>query len=112
MVEFNILTYNTRGLRDKRKRIKIFNFLKSKQRCGILMMQESHSVESDHEQWQNELEGYKLYLNSGTSMARGTLFGISKNFDLQNIKYYDDGDGRLQILSGVHDDQKFLFINI
>ena len=76
------------------------------------MMQESHSVESDHEQWQNELEGYKLYLNSGTSMARGTLFGISKNFDLQNIKYYDDGDGRLQILSGVHDDQKFLFINI
>ena len=76
------------------------------------MMQESHSVESDRECWQNELNGYKIYLNSGTSLARGTLIGFSKNFDLKDIKYFDDKDGRLQILSGSHDDQKYIFVNI
>ena len=76
------------------------------------MMQESHSVESDRECWQNELNGYKIYLNSGTSLARGTLIGFSKNFDLEDIKYFDDKDGRLQILSGSHDDQKYIFVNI
>ena len=76
------------------------------------MLQESHSVESDRECWQNELSNYKIYLNSGTSLARGTLIGFSKNFDLNDIKYFDDKDGRLQILSGIHDDQKYIFVNI
>ena len=109
--KFSVITYNTRGLRDKHKRIKIFNFLKSKQHCGVIMIQESHSIDSDLEAWKNEL-GYKVYLNSGTSLARGTLLGFSKNFELENIKYYDDKNGRLQILSGLHDEQKYIFVNM
>ena len=76
------------------------------------MLQESHSVESDRECWQNELSSYKIYLNSGTSLGRGALIGFSKNFDLNDIKYFDDKDGRLQILSGIHDDQKYIFVKI
>ena len=76
------------------------------------MIQESHSVESDHECWKNELSSYKIYLNSGTSVARDTLISFSGNFDLKDIKYFDDKDGRLQILSGIHDDQKYIFVNI
>ena len=111
VTKFSVITYNTRGLRDKHKRIKIFNFLKSKQHCGVIMIQESHSVNSDLESWKNEL-GYNVYLNSGTSLARGTLIGFSKNFEFENIKYYDDKIGRLQILSGLHDEQKYIFVNI
>ena len=62
-MNFSLISYNTRGLRDTNKRIKIFDFLKSKQKQGIIMLQETHSVAEDLERWQNEL-GYKTFLNS------------------------------------------------
>ena len=46
------------------------------------------------------------------SNARGTLIGVSKNFELKNIKYKDDRNGRLQILACEHENEKLMFINI
>ena len=68
-------------------------------------------MKSDLINWSNEL-GFKLFLNSGESNARGTLIGISKNFQFDDIKYYDDKDGRLQILTGNHNDKKIMAINV
>ena len=68
-------------------------------------------MKSDLINWSNEL-GFKLFLNSGESNARGTLIGISKNFQFDDIKYYDDKDGRLQILTGKHNDKKIMAINV
>ena len=66
MQNFNCISYNTKGLRQENKRVKIFNFLKEKVADGIIMLQETHSIDSDLENWSNELN-YYIFLNSGTS---------------------------------------------
>ena len=110
-LNFDCISYNTRGLRTKEKRVKIFEHLKESVRKGVIFMQETHSTPSDKVVWSNEL-GYDIFLNSGSSQARGALIAVSKNFELKNIKYKDDGDGRLQILACEHEEVKLMFINI
>ena len=43
MPEFNIISYNVKGLRDKIKRATVLNFLKDKIKEGIVCLQETHS---------------------------------------------------------------------
>ena len=42
MGDFNILSYNVKGLRNKEKRINIFNFCKDKGKNRIVLLQETH----------------------------------------------------------------------
>ena len=110
-IDFACISYNVKGLRRTNKRIKIFNYLKEKLKKGVLLLQETHSTNDDLEAWSNEM-GYKILLNNGTSNSRGTLIGISKNFEYKILHYYDDKQGRLQLLALEHNDQKFLIVNI
>ena len=75
------------------------------------MLQETHSVAEDLERWQNELE-YKTFLNSGKSNARGCLISFSNKLDFEILKYYDDGNGRLQVVSCKIENVLFLLVNI
>ena len=46
-VKFAGLTYNVKGLRQKVKRIKVFNYVKGKLKSGFIFMQETHSIQND-----------------------------------------------------------------
>ena len=111
MAEFNLLTNNIKGLRDEHKRNKIFAYFKSLVKSGIIMFQETHSIEEDLETWTNEL-GMKTFLNHGTSASRGTLMAVTKDLHDNIGQYSDDKNGRLQFLTLLINDEKFLFINI
>jgi len=111
MDDFAVVTYNVKGLRQKSKRVKIFNFLKTKVPCGIMMLQETHCVDSDLEEWSNELN-CNVFLNSGTSNSRGTLIAFTKNLNARIIHKYKDENGRLQLISFDINNKKFLVINI
>ena len=111
MANFAILTNNTKGLRDELKRNKIFSHYKSLVKSGIIMFQETHSIEEDLETWTNEL-GMKTFLNHGSSASRGTLMAVTKDLQDNIGKYFDDKNGRLQFLTLNINDEKFLFINI
>ena len=111
MSDFSIISNNVRGLRNKKKRVKIFNYLKDRLKKGLILLQETHSTRDDLEKWSNELE-CKLLLNSHTSMSRGTLIAISKNLDYEIIDSFCDEQGRLQILQIKIDDDKYVICNI
>ena len=52
MADFDLITYNVRGLRDLKKRRKLFNYLKkhsSKQ--GFIFLQETHSTKEVEKFW-------------------------------------------------------------
>ena len=110
-LDFSCITYNTRGLKQKHKRVKIFNYLKEKVSKGILFLQETHSVKNDLQKWKKEWEG-NLLLNHGTSNSRGNLIAFTKNFDYKLLKYVSDGDGRIQICSILYEEKKLLLVNI
>ena len=74
-------------------------------------MQETHSVQDDLLNWQNEWES-QLFLNHGCSNSRGTLIAYSADFNFKMQNYTSDNDGRIQLCSIEHNDKKFLLINI
>ena len=87
----NISSFNCRGIRDKTKRILIFNWLQ-KSYPGIILLQETHSVKEDEKQWKKEWEG-QIYFSHGTSNSKGVAILISPNLDLKFSNIINDPDG-------------------
>ena len=105
MGEINFLCYNVKGLQNKEKRIQIFNFCKEKGRNGIVLLQETHSSVKDVRKWKKEW-GSDIYLNHGSSNSRGTLIAFPKGFEKKDLRYIDDKNGRIQILTFEHAKKK------
>ena len=111
MAEFNIISYNVKGLRDKVKRVTIFYFLREKVKEGIVCLQETHSSPEVHNPWKREW-GNDTYFNDATSNSAGVAIILAFNRDYEILKYYQDEQGRLQIMSIAFDNNKYLVINI
>ena len=97
---FNFITNNVKGLRDKKKRLKIFSRLQDQigQR-GIIFMQETHSCPLSQKVWEEEFGNENMLLFShGKSNARGVAIGICGNFDYDIIKTESDNEGRFLIV--------------
>ena len=105
MGEVNFLSYNVKGLQNKEKRIQIFNFCKEKGKNGIVLLQETHSSLKDVKKWKKEW-GADIYLNHGSSNSRGTLIAFPKGFEKKDLRYIDDKNGRIQILTFEHAKKK------
>ena len=61
--------------------------------------------------WRNEWDG-EICINHGTSNSKGVMIGISRDLEYKVFKYDCDEEGRIQILSIIYKDTKFLLINI
>ena len=80
-VIFDILSLNTKGLRDKLKRNKLFTYAKNNLSAnGILFMQETHSCIGDELSWSTQFDG-KMWFSHGANNSRGVLIGISKDLE-------------------------------
>ena len=80
-VNFDILSLNTKDLRDKFKRNKLFTYAKNHlSASGILFMQETHSCIGDELSWSIQFDG-KMWLSHGANNSRGVLIGISKDLE-------------------------------
>jgi exonuclease III len=51
IIDMCIYTYNIRGLRDNKKRTRLFSLFKNRLK-GIIFLQETHAVPGDHDIWQ------------------------------------------------------------
>ena len=56
MATFKVASINVKGLRGKRKRRQIFNFLSSSE-YSVICLQETHHKGSDQDKWEKEWEG-------------------------------------------------------
>ena len=112
MQKLNIMTYNVRGLQNKNKRIKIFNYIKERNASGICLLQETHSDENVYKSWQIDWGQSESFFNHGSSNARGTAILLSPECMCKVLKYEHDSTGRLQLISIEHDAIKYLIVNI
>ena len=111
-VTFDILSLNTKGLRDKLKRNKLFIYAKNHLLAnGILFMQETHSCIGDELSWSTQFDG-KMWFSHGANNSRGVLIGISKDLEYVVEKECKDLRGRFIILKCVIQGTSFLLINI
>jgi exonuclease III len=108
--KLNIYTYNARGLRDKIKRARVFEYLKTKM-SGIIFLQETHTVPGDQKVWEKEWQG-EVMLSSGTSSARGVAILITKEVTCANIVIEADTNGRYILAKGEFDQQDITLLNV
>lgn len=100
-MELDNLTFfslNTRGLKDHKKRVALFSWLKSfKTHAKFILLQETHSVQQDEKRWMREW-GHSIYLSHGSADARGVAILGSKDLDYEINSIQRDEEGRLLLL--------------
>ena len=59
-----------------------------------------------------KLMGGEIFQNHSSSNSRGILIAFSERFDRKILKYIDDNNGRIQILTFEHKNKKYMVVNI
>ena len=87
LLKFGVMSLNVRGIREKKKRHKIFRwFLDHGGESGICFIQEAHCDKSIMNTWKHEWRGHSYY-SHGSNDRRGviTLIGAKLEFHLLEI---------------------------
>ena len=112
LIDFEVLSYNTRGLGDKRKQRKIFNYVK-KHTSGkaVVLFQETHSTKKVENLWKYQWHGDMIF-SHGTSGAWGVriAFRYDLEYKLLSPKIIDD-QGRFIILHIEIQGNPYILIN-
>ena len=104
----NIISLNTRGLRDTNKRSSLFFWLKDK-KFDICLLQETYWTADIKHKIEKEW-GRNLLLNFGTSHSRGTAILFGKKFDILNSHLSDDS--RIILTNIKIEEEIFTILNI
>ena len=84
-ISFDILSLNTREIRDNLKRRKVFEWLKNHfSKESIIFIQESHSAQDIERLWSLQwLSKEKVIFSHGEFNACGVLIGFGENLDYE-----------------------------
>lgn len=96
MDELNLISYNARGLRQNKKRRRLFSYL-HRRKVDVIVLQETHSVSSDESFWTNEWGG-TIYFSHGSSESCGVCVLFKPHLKPNIVKSYSHNLGRFVIL--------------
>ena len=113
-LNFDVISLNTRGLGNFAKRKKIFNYVKKHvSRRGIILLQETHSVQKDEKVWTNQFGCGKgsIIFSHGKSDARGVLVAFREAVDYKINSQHVDNNGRYIVLNLLIDGSPVILVN-
>ena len=113
-LNFNVISLNTRGLGNFTKQKKIFNYVKKHfSRRGIILLQETHSVQKDEKVLTNQSEWGKLSVifSHGKWDARGVLVAFREAVNHKIISQHADNNGRYIVLNFLTDGSPVILVN-
>ena len=108
--DFNLISLNTRGLNNNKKRISIFRWLK-KEHCDIAFLQETYSGADNELEWQDDWGGTCLFAHGGKH-SRGVLIALRKGLDYKVVSKKQDYKGRFLIYELEICDERLFLINL
>ena len=95
----NFVSLNVKGIREKSKRQKIFEWCRDK-RTDIIFLQETYSTRDIEDNWKQQWSG-SVYFSHGTCHSKGVIILIDSKLDAQILKVITDEDGRFIIMECV-----------
>ena len=107
---FKTISFNVRGLNNRKKRRSIFKWIKQK-RLDICFLQETFCTTRVENIWKNEWGG-QIILSNGSNHARGVAILIKPGFDAQIMKVTKDDIGRMLLVDMKIQDTTFQLMNI
>ena len=108
----NFVSNNIKGIQVSKKRLKLFEYLKSNINFnGFILFQETHSSLNDEKQWKDEFNG-PLFFSHGKTNSCGVATGFcgKNSFDLIDQK--SDENGRILIIEAKINEDNFIVMNI
>ena len=110
-LNFDILSWNVRGLGDYQKRRKLFNWVKKHtSKNGIVFMQETHSSDKTGKQWEQLWRG-SIKFSHGTTSSKGVLIAFSESLEFNITKEFTDQNGRYIVLQVDIQENPYVLIN-
>lgn len=110
MSSINVCTFNVKGLANKDKRTRVFEWLKTNN-YSVCCLQELHCVKSDISVWQNQWKN-QLFLSGNSSNSTGVGILLNINVDYNILQYQEIVEGRLQLLEIEINGNRFSIINV
>ena len=112
VIDLKLLSLNVRGLRDKPKRLQIFNWLKQshKGKHSFIFLQETHSLTQDEKSWEIEW-GSKIVFDHGSSNKCGVAILFPYNYEYEYEIICSKNDGRKIGLQITHDGESTVLVN-
>jgi len=110
MVKGKLISLNTRGISNFRKRRTISTWLR-KQKPDIVFLQETHSTRGNEVWWKRE-RGATLFCSHGANNARGVAILFRNNFDCTVEESIVDSNGRFIMLKVLLSGAPALLVNI
>ena len=85
-----ISTYNCRGLRADKNRLKVYEWLRGK-KSDLIFLQETHCIKQDENRWKKEWNGDIIFSN-GTRDSRGVMILLkpNPNIEIVNVSTGED----------------------
>ena len=108
--KLELSSLNVRGLNNQKKRKTIFQWLKSSH-PGIVLLQETHSLEEDEKAWVSEWDNDIIFAH-GTNNSRGVAILLDSKYEYIINKVDRDLQGRFIILNLSIDSVVFVIVNI
>ena len=109
MNRVKLLSLNVRGLRDTCKRNRIFSYL-SKFKSDIILLQESHVLETDYACWKSDWGKGEIYTNCYSSQSAGQIIMLTRNENV--VSHHIIIPGRCHILEMSRGDTSLAIVNI
>ena len=107
---FNFTSNNVKGLKLTKKRIKLFEYFKSKLAPnGILFAREIHSTKEIEQKWKDELNG-QTFFSHGKSNSCGVFIAFFGSKSVTITKETSDNSGRIFVLQVKIDDEIYLLV--
>ena len=98
MDQLKCVTLNVRGLRNRDKRINLFNYLKEK-KVHIVTLQETFCTDNFSNVFNSDWDGYVYHSHAPSSHGKGVCIMISNTIDFEVIDCHTDRDGRRILLN-------------
>ena len=96
MNTLNIISLNANGLHCEIRRQKALMWGRQ-QKADILLLQETHSVEKEENDWRNDWQG-EVYMSHGESNSRGVAISIDPKLPYDLLNTFADPNGRYIII--------------
>ena len=96
LIMVSFASFNVRGLRDNKKRAKVFKFLKSSI-FDVVLLQETHAVKRDQKFWKTCWGGQAFFAN-GTTNSKGCMLLIKRHIKTTTHRVVADKEGRYLIV--------------
>ena len=108
MDKLKIVSLNTRGIKNKLKRISLFTFLKNK-KYDIICLQETHVTSSDVDMWKKQWGG-EIFYHQGTNHSKGEMILVAKHCDAKVL--LEKSCERMLLVSVTQENFSFSLLNI